>query len=129
MLSGIELANLLRQCSLDVIHHANTVATALTYLRQRGLLSRQCVEKNPQNCFQTLQSTDNQDKALGIFNDIFFDVENLWEKHDICFYGPVVLSTVQTCLNFLIMFMSAKQIQCIGIPVLSTSILSHQLKS
>ncbi len=92
MLNGIELANLLRQRSFSSICHVNTVATALTYLRQGGLLSRQYVENNPQRCFQTVQNSDEKDKHLNIFNDIFFDAENLWEKmsSSICFYGPVV---------------------------------------
>lgn len=92
MLNGIELANLLRQRSFSSICHVNTVATALTYLRQGGLLSRQYVANNSQSCFQTVQNSDEKDKSFNIFNDIFFDAENIWEKMSstICFYGPVV---------------------------------------
>lgn len=90
MLNGTEVVNLLRERGFTHIYHANTVATALTYLRNGGLLSRQYVEDHPQTCFQTMQRSDEKDKQFGIYNDIFFDAKNIWECNCPCFYGPVI---------------------------------------
>lgn len=90
MIDGNELVELLRQYGKNSIFHANTVATSLSFLRNGGLLSRQYVEDDPATCCQTLQKTDTTDKQFGVYNDIFFDVENIWEIKTTCFYGPVV---------------------------------------
>lgn len=92
MLNGTEIANLLRERGFTHIYHANTVATALSYLRNGGLLSRQYVEDHPQTCFQTMQRSDEKDKMLGIYNDIFFDATNMWQVNQVnySYYGPVV---------------------------------------
>ncbi len=90
MLNGTEVANLLRERGFTHIYHANTAATALSFLRNGGLLSRQYVESSPATSFQTIQASDTKDKQFGIYNDIFFDAKNIWECNCICFYGPVI---------------------------------------
>lgn len=82
-----------KECLLNnnVLHlfHANTVLTSLTYLRYGGLLSRETVEniKLP----QTPQETDESDKNLEIFNDIFFDSVDIHKRiSTLNDYGPVL---------------------------------------
>lgn len=90
MLNGDNLADFFEEKGYHILHHVNTVATALTFLRNGGLLSREYVANHPASCFQTLQKSDAKDKELGIFNDIFFDIMNIWQFKEVCFYGPVV---------------------------------------
>lgn len=90
MLDGKTLAKFLRKRGVSTLYHVNTTATALTFLRNGGLLSRHYVEEHPETCFQTIQKSDATDKKFGIFNDIFFDVMNIWENSEVCFYGPVL---------------------------------------
>lgn len=90
MIDGNELVELLRQYGKNSIFHANTVATSLSFLRNGGLLSRKYVKEHPATCCQTPQYTDETDKLVGVDNDIFFDVENIWGRNMTCFYGPVV---------------------------------------
>ena len=90
MLDGNSLVEFLKERGFSTLCHVNTTATALTFLRNGGLLSRQYVEEHPETCFQTIQKSDAKDKEFGIFNDIFFDVMNIWENSEVCFYGPVV---------------------------------------
>lgn len=78
--------NSLKKKKLE-LYHANTVATSLLYLEQKSLLSRQFVKEN--NLYQTLQYTDEKDKALGIYDNIFLDMVDI---HSYLsrpnFYGP-----------------------------------------
>ena len=90
MIDGNDLVVLLRQYGKNSIFHANTVATSLSFLRNDGLLSRYYVKTHPATCHQTPQYTDETDRQLGVDNDIFFDVENIWDLNMTCFYGPVV---------------------------------------
>lgn len=92
MLNGKEVAQLLLGQGISQIHHANTASTTFNYLRHQAIMSRQFVHDNPQKYWQTIQGTDQTDIAHGIFNDIFFDVENIWERSGYNFYGPVVLT-------------------------------------
>lgn len=80
MLDGNSLVEFLKERGFSTLCHVNTTATALTFLRNGGLLSRQYVEEHPETCFQTIQKSDAKDKEFGIFNDIFFDVMNIWEN-------------------------------------------------
>lgn len=89
MLSGDFIESILADRGYSYLHHANTSATALSFLRNKALLSRQYVSVHPTTSYQTWQGTDSIDKKYGIFNDIFFDAENLWENV-INNYGPVV---------------------------------------
>ena len=90
MINGQQLVSLLNSLGKDNIFHANTVSTAISYIRTGGLKSRRFVVQNPQRCFQTFQNSDKLDREFNIDNDIFFDVENIWQLGRICFYGPVV---------------------------------------
>lgn len=90
MINGQQLINLLSSLGKNSIFHANTVSTAISYIHTGGLKSRRFVTQNPERCFQTIQSSDSLDREFNIDNDIFFDVENIWQLGMICFYGPVV---------------------------------------
>lgn len=57
------------------LFHANTVATSMTYITANGLLSRGAVEAR--SLFQTSQTSDEKDKVVGVWKDIFFDTKDL----------------------------------------------------
>src|SRR5690606_37273074 len=57
------------------LYHANTVATSMTFIEQNGLLSRGAVEAR--QLFQTPQDSDEIDKAIDVWNDVFFDSDDL----------------------------------------------------
>lgn len=67
MLDGNSLVEFLKERGFSTLCHVNTTATALTFLRNGGLLSRQYVEEHPETCFQTIQKSDAKDKEFGIF--------------------------------------------------------------
>lgn len=90
MFDGEEIARLLWKNGFRHIHHANTASTALTYIKNGAILSRQFIDSHRDKYWQTMQGTDEKDKEYNIFNDIFFDIENIWELSRINFYGPVV---------------------------------------
>ncbi|MBR3278797.1 MAG: hypothetical protein IKG01_07895 [Lachnospiraceae bacterium] len=54
----------------DRLFHANSVKTAVSFIRNKGLFSRAYGEARG---LQTAQDSDQADKLLGIYNDIFFD--------------------------------------------------------
>lgn len=70
------------------LHHANTVTTALSFLKVGGLVSRARAEHD--GLPQTKQYTDKADKAYGIFDKIFLDPADLHQtlrrRNQ---YGPV----------------------------------------
>ena len=66
MLDGNSLVEFLKERGFSTLCHVNTTATALTFLRNGGLLSRQYVEEHPETCFQTIQKSDAKDKEFGI---------------------------------------------------------------
>lgn len=71
------------------LYHANTVATTIIFLKEGGLLSRGAVEEK--GLVQTPQYTDERDKQLGVYDDIFFDSCDIEERgHKINQYGPVL---------------------------------------
>lgn len=79
----------LKNKGVDLLFHANTVATSLTFLNSNGLLSRQYVEEN--GLTQTKQYTDSTDKILGVYNDIFFDSCDIHARASRSnLYGPVL---------------------------------------
>ena len=92
MPDGKQVTKLLLAHGITQIHHANTASTVFNYLRHQAIMSRQFIKENPHKYWQTIQGTDQADIANGIFNDIFFDVENIWERSGYNFYGPVVLA-------------------------------------
>lgn len=74
-LDKFKLHRLFREKGITHLHHANTVATALTFIEQKGLLSRGAVDKL--QLYQTPQSSDRKDKLFNIWNDVFLDTHDL----------------------------------------------------
>lgn len=75
----------------DITHfyHANSLASASSYIYSNGLLSRGCVEDR--GLFQTAQSSDEIDKKYDVWNDIFLDTVDLhghFPRQNL--YGPVL---------------------------------------
>ncbi|MBE5321859.1 hypothetical protein IM793_22075 [Pedobacter sp. MR2016-19] len=88
-LNNEELYNFFVEKEILALYHANTVGTAATYFSSGGILSRGYVEAK--GLFQTPQSSDDIDKVLDVWNDIFIDTTDLHsyfnrENH----YGPVL---------------------------------------
>lgn len=86
---GTEVFTILKEKDVQYLYHANTVATALTFIEEGALLSRHYVESN--GLFQTPQDSDEKDKHYGIWDDVFIDgVDNHFQhkRHNI--YGPVL---------------------------------------
>ena len=90
------LYRLLKEKGIEYIYHSNTVRTACTFLSNKGLLSRKTVECRGLD--QTSQNSDDDDKSLGIWNDIFFDNIDIHDHLSRCknksacinLYGPVL---------------------------------------
>ena len=74
----------------DGLYHANSLSTAITYIQNGMLYSRQYGEDHFSD-LQTPQESDVSDKKDGIYNDLFFDNCDIrsvsgWQSP----YGPVV---------------------------------------
>lgn len=83
-----EIKQLLIDNEVEYLYHANTVATSISFLLKSGLLSRGAIEEI--NFFQTPQQTDELDKRLGVYFDIFFDSDDIHARaKDLNSYGPV----------------------------------------
>ena len=65
------IQRILSQKGVNNLYHANTVETACTFLQNGGLLSRGAVEDL--RLHQSPQETDDTDKLLDVYYDIFFD--------------------------------------------------------
>lgn len=74
-LDNNELHKLLADKNISLLHHANTIATTITFIENGGLLSRESVEKS--GLYQTEQSSDEKDKSVGVYNDVFLDSTDL----------------------------------------------------
>ncbi len=74
------------------LYHANSVKTSLTFLHNNGLISRGiCEDRGLPQSPQSPQSSDNKDKYLEIYYDIFFDSVDIHKRtHHANFYGPVL---------------------------------------
>lgn len=83
------IKEILKENGVYNLYHANTVGTAVTFLKVGGLLSRGVVRDR--RLFQTYQQSDHTDKQLGVFYDIFFDTVDVHKRsRNICFYGQVM---------------------------------------
>lgn len=82
-------AKALEELGVKFLCHANSVKTSVMYLEQGGLLSREAVE-NASHLEQTAQYSDETDKQLGIYGDIFLDPADLAYHSGVNFYGPVL---------------------------------------
>lgn len=94
-MTGEEIFRFLKAREVEYLYHANTVATSRTFLQNGGLLSRGYIDSR--GLIQTVQASDEDDKKLGIWNDIFFDTVDIHDhmglagaSPGICFYGPVL---------------------------------------
>lgn len=96
-LDNNELHEFLIRRGIPTLYHANTVSTSITYLQQKGLLSRGGVELL--GLTQTKQSSDSKDKLFNVWNDIFLDTVDL-HKHFLRqnLYGPVLFKFNVDCI-------------------------------
>lgn len=98
-LNNKQLYELLSEKNIFYLHHANTLSTSLTYIEQKGLMSRGAVEDK--NLFQTILSSDERDKVFCVWYDIFLDSLDLHghfprQNH----YGPILFTfSTQLILN------------------------------
>lgn len=73
----------------DGLYHANSVSTAVSYIRNKKMYSRAYGEVYFNSC-QTSQWSDESDVRDGVYNDLFFDncdIRSITGKHSA--YGPV----------------------------------------
>ena len=83
-----EIKQLLIDKEVPYLYHANTVATAISFLLKGGLISRGAMEEI--HYFQTPQQSDELDKKLGVYYDVFFDSDDIHARaKDLNSYGPV----------------------------------------
>lgn len=83
-----EIKQILISKGVTHLYHANTVATACTFINNNGLLSRGTVRDL--GLFQTPQDTDGSDQEFDVFYDIFFDSVDVHQRsNNINYYGPV----------------------------------------
>jgi hypothetical protein len=84
-----ELYSILKRKGIEYLFHANTVATSMTFIENRALLSRQYVESN--GLVQTDQRSDEKDKNYDVYDHIFLDALDLHKKYKQAnVYGPVL---------------------------------------
>ena len=84
-----DIQRILLEKEVAHLYHANSMATACTFLENGGLLSRGAVEDF--GLYQTPQETDATDKLLDVYYDIFFDSVDIHERiGKINHYGPIV---------------------------------------
>lgn len=88
-LNNKELYEFFVEKEIPTLYHANTVTTSITYIEQYGLLSRGAVDK--MGLTQTSQNSDEIDKVLNVWNDVFLDTIDLhsfFPRQN--YYGPVL---------------------------------------
>ncbi len=89
ILNNQELYDFFIEKEILALYHANTVGTSITYFNNGGLMSRGLISTN--GLFQTAQSSDEIDKVLNVWQDVFLDTIDLHsyfgrENH----YGPIL---------------------------------------
>lgn len=83
------IRDVLKEKNINHLYHANTVATTSSFFKAGGLLSRGAVEDR--GLFQTTQQSDEKDKMLGIWYDVFFDSVDIHNRaNELNKYGPVM---------------------------------------
>ncbi|TOB51551.1 hypothetical protein, partial [Vibrio parahaemolyticus] len=88
-LDNRELYELLSEKEVTHFHHANTVATSITFIENNGLLSRGDVANN--GLYQTPQASDEEDIKFDVWGDVFIDtvdLHGLFPRQNL--YGPVL---------------------------------------
>lgn len=88
-LDAREILQVLRDKGVEKLHHANTVRTACSFLRQGKILSRGTLDEL--GLPQTDQQTDGIDKEHGLWYDIFVDTVNIhYRGKRRNLYGPIL---------------------------------------
>lgn len=77
-MQGTDVHKVLSNIRASHLHHANSVTTSVTFLREGGLLSRGLVEGR--GLKQTVQSSDAIDKKYGIWESIFVDHVDIHDR-------------------------------------------------
>lgn len=88
-INNLRLHQFFTEKNITHFHHANSLATASSFIEEYGLLSRGCVEKK--GLFQTTQTSDEIDKKYDVWDDIFIDTVDLhghFPRQNL--YGPVL---------------------------------------
>ncbi|MUK79140.1 hypothetical protein GNP84_19905 [Aliivibrio fischeri] len=88
-LNNIALHEFFREKSITHLHHANTVATSISFILSGGLLSRGDIERR--SLTQTIQASDDEDKEFNVWDDVFLDTADLhgyFPRQNL--YGPVL---------------------------------------
>ncbi|MBR6509318.1 MAG: hypothetical protein IKT38_01780 [Clostridia bacterium] len=88
-MEALQAKRSLLNADVTYLYHANTVVTALSFIKKGGLLSRQTADYYGMP--QTPQGSDEIDKKFNVYNDIFFDSVDIHARakqpND---YGPVM---------------------------------------
>ena len=88
-MNGTDVYRVLQAAGVATLHHANTVTTSCTFFQLGGLASRGYVADR--HLPQTPQYSDDADKQLGIWYDIFTDSVDSHARGSIRNnYGPVL---------------------------------------
>ncbi|MFP1754888.1 hypothetical protein [Lonsdalea quercina] len=88
-IDNIQPHSFLRSQDIIHLHHANTVATAISFIKNGGLVSRGDIERL--GAFQTKQESDHEDKQYDVWEDVFLDTVDLhgfFSRQNL--YGPVL---------------------------------------
>ncbi|MEN5202576.1 hypothetical protein ABE525_25455 [Pseudomonas wadenswilerensis] len=88
-MTGNEVYEVLIRRGVSYLHHANSLITSTSLLNLGGLASRELVEAR--NLPQTYQYTDQSDKNLGVWGDIFLDTVDIHKRASRRNnYGPIL---------------------------------------
>jgi hypothetical protein len=90
-LKTADVLSVLKNKKIKYLYHSNSVFTSCHFLKLGGLCSRGYLEQAGHK--QTIQKSDQGDKSLGIWHDVFLDSRDIHEWtgcSNISFYGPVM---------------------------------------
>jgi len=87
-MTGAEVYEILVNRGIAQLYHANSVRTSISMLKLQGIASRQLVAQK--QLPQSIQFSDDADKRVGVWNDIFFDTVDIHSRaSNRNKYGPV----------------------------------------
>ena len=88
-MKGAEVYPVLQEKRINLLYHANSVATSATFLRLVELGGRRHIKRK--RLAQTPQYTDDVDRKFGIWNDVFTDSADIHARiRSRNQYGPVL---------------------------------------